>query len=50
MQNLFLFIVTMGVFVLPLVSVSLCEKLRKKASSNKSAPRWIGRNDFTRDF
>jgi hypothetical protein len=36
MHNLFLFIVTMGMFVLPLVSISLCEKLRKKPSTRRT--------------
>jgi hypothetical protein len=35
MHNLFLFIVTMGMFVLPLVSISICEKLRKKTSTRR---------------
>jgi hypothetical protein len=36
MHNLFPFIVTMGMFTLPLVSLSICEKLRKKASTRRS--------------
>jgi hypothetical protein len=36
MHNLILFIVMMGMFTLPLVSLSICEKLRKKASTRRS--------------
>ena len=36
MHNLILFIVTMGMFALPLVSISICEKLHKKASTRRS--------------
>lgn len=35
MHDLFLFIMTMGMFTLPLISISICEKLREKPSTRR---------------